>query len=271
MLDIEQLIPLVLTKEDIIGLSSDMVVLEDEEEEFELLDDDARAFLHFYSHGYRIYPYARLNSFEKRRKFTVAAFVSDEPRLGTYTRQNGEPGRFMAVPLMDTSAQLDLMIWSESEIDSPQMTGIKKEDILIIVGVKFNTGKQGAHMTLAQPHILKINPACFTKEHFTTNEQEFLPLCEIEDNVGNIVDVKGILVEKGRLISFTRKDGTEGKVTHIKVFDPSSTAPVTLWDQFAEKAADTHVSAEMILRKMRIKGEENAVVLHSTSGTEIEP
>jgi hypothetical protein len=271
MLDIEQLLPLVLTKEDIIGLSSDMVVLEDGEEENDLLDQDARAFLQFYSHGYKVYPYAKLNSSEKKRKFTVAGIVSDEPRTGTYTRQNGEPGRFMAVPLMDSTGHVDLMVWSETEIDSLQMANIKKDDILVLIGVKFNSGKQGDHITLAQPHLIKINPVGFTKEHFAVNEQEFLLLSEIEDNVGKVVDVKGILVEKGRLISFTRKDGSQGKVIHIKVFDSTSTAPVTLWDQFAEKVADTSISAELILRKMRIKGEENGVVLHSTNSTEIEP
>jgi hypothetical protein len=283
MLDIEQLIPLVLTREDLIDLSSDMVVLEDEEEGSELLDETARAFFHFYSHGYKIYPYAKLNSFEKpkgsferkppkkRRKFTTAAIVSDEPRVGTYTRQTGEPGRFMAVPLKDSSGQLDLMVWSETEIDSLQMAGVKKEDVLVIVGAKFNSGKQGPHLSLAQPHIIKINPKGLTQEHFSSHEQEFHPLSDMEDNVGKVVDVKGILVEKGRLISFTRKDGSEGKVTHIKVFDSSSTAPVTLWDDIAETVADMGISTEMILRKMRIKSEDGAVVLHSTNATEIGP
>jgi len=271
MLDIEQLLPLALTKEDIIGLSSDMVVLEGEDEGSELLDEDARAFFQFYSHGYRIYPYAKLGSFEKKRKFTVVGMVSEDPRTGTYTRKDGEQGRFLAVPLKDTSGQLDLMVWSDSEIDSLQKANLKRDDILVLVGIKFNSGKQGAHITLAQPHLLKINPKGFTKEHFTHDIPEFLPLSEIEDNVGKVVDVKGILVERGRLASFTRKDGSEGKVVHIKLFDSTSTAPVTLWDHLAEKVANTSVSAEMIFRKMRIKGEENGIVLHSTNGTIVEP
>ena len=273
MLDIEQLIPVVLTKEDLIELSSDMVVLEDEDPEgqdsTELLDPDARAFLQFYELGYRIYPYTHLAKFEKRKKYTVAAIVSNDPRTGDYTRPNGDPGKFMAIPLKDPSGQIDLMIWSDSEMGSLGMANIKKGDLLLVVGAKFNEGKRGVHITLAKPYVIKVNPKGFTKEHFTIHEQEFLPLNEIEDNVGRVVDVKGVLVEKGRLIDFDRKDGSKGKVMHIKIFDSTSTAPLTLWDFLAEKVGNLSISTEIVLRRMRIKVEDEGVVLHSSSSSEM--
>jgi len=270
MLNIKQLISLAITKEDLIGLSSDLVPLGEDTAYDDLLDDDARVFMDFYRQGYRIYPYKRLHELDYKQRSTIVGVVQSTPRVGEYTRKSGEPGRFLAITLKDPSGSIDLLVWSENEINELTSRGIKEEDVLLVIGAKLNKGNRGDHLGLAQPFIIKIDPPEIVQEVlFNKQEYDFLALDQIEKNIGSTVDIKGVLVEKGRPITFERKDGTEGVVLHLKVFDSSATVSITLWDPIAEMASELTISQEVVFRDLRVKNEDGGVILHSTGNTTI--
>ncbi|MDD1720418.1 MAG: OB-fold nucleic acid binding domain-containing protein [Euryarchaeota archaeon] len=52
------------------------------------------------------------------------------------------------------------------------------------------------------------------------------------------VDISGVVLEVGPVRTFSRRDGSVGKVASISIGDQTGTIRVTLWDTMADKASD---------------------------------
>jgi hypothetical protein len=101
------------------------------------------------------------------------------------------------------------------------------------------------------------------------NLENYPPNTHGEDGE-ELVEISGVLVEKSRLIDFTRDDGSAGKVLHIGVYDSPHTTAVTLWDELAEMVYRMALSTKVSLGSLRPRTEDGKAVLHSTDTTKIE-
>ena len=63
----------------------------------------------------------------------------------------------------------------------------------------------------------------------------------------NGVDIRGVILEVGSVRTFSRRDGSMGKVTNVTIGDETGKVRVTLWDDIANNVADFDVGDVLVI------------------------
>ena len=126
--------------------------------------------------------------------------------------------------------------------------------------------------TPAAEPMIKIDPPGLMAKHFEPVDDtvsDITALSDLEECTGFIVNVRGVLTDKGRPTVFTRKNGGSGKVAHVRLFDSSATANATLWDEAATAIEDKEIGVEVTLTALRVRMDTSGLTLHSTNFTKV--
>jgi len=270
---LEMLAALAITEDDIKALGRGFEPTHADWEYLDLLDDAAKSMFSFYWSGQGIPRYKPLSDLKPNERCTVVALVEKDPRLSQYTTKTGDAGKFASIWIRDMSGTRELMLWDKDEVALAEVGGIKQGSVLMLLGARLAEGKQGLNLSLGTPHVIKIDPPGIQAKYFDPQGQsgttDIAALSDIDSSMGLIVNIKGILTEKGKFTTFKRKSGGQGTVVHVRLFDSTATANVTLWDDAAAAVEFKEIGSETILTSLRVKMDTAGLTLHSTNATKV--
>ncbi|MHA1136942.1 MAG: hypothetical protein ACTSSE_10690 [Candidatus Thorarchaeota archaeon] len=170
----------------------------------------------------------------------------------TFTRKDGCEGRVQNIVIVDKSSKVRVTFWGD---DIDKIADAKEGDVIRILHGYVKEGfKGGVELQVGNRAEIKINPKGTTK-------LQKLDISKISDDasssgvVGNSeplgkaniadlsvemrdVDIEGKVVTAYDVKTFTRKDGTEGRLRNVIIADQTSKIRVTFWGDDIDKIAD---------------------------------
>jgi replication factor A1 len=105
------------------------------------------------------------------------------------------------------------------------------------------------------------------KEVYPNPEDEIIDLDVLNEELQEI-DTKGTVEKLGRLVTFNRADGTEGRVANLFIKGQLTRKRIVFWDQRAEEAFNFTRGDELLIQGANVKLDRNGnPELHSTRST----
>ncbi len=151
-----------------------------------------------------------------------------------FTRDNDTSGRVVNLNLADDTGSIKAALWDEA-CDLVKIGDIKPGQTLKVKGyvregqrgLEVNVGRGGSIEHVDMEVSVNLKP---------------LKIGEIKNGM-NALNIVGKIIDIGTVRTFSRKDGTAGKVRNITIGDDTGKIRLTLWDGKAEaqefKAGDT--------------------------------
>lgn len=173
------------------------------------------------------------------------AKVTSVGDIKEFSRDNDTTGRVVNLNLADDTGSIRAALWDEA-CDLVKIGDIKMGQTLKVKGyvkqgqrgIEVNVGKGGGIEHIEKEVIVNIKPH------------------KINDiKIGmNGLNVLGKVLDLGKVRTFSRKDGTVGKVANITIGDETGKIRVTLWDA---KAENPGVKVGEIVEVMNAYAREN--------------
>ncbi len=163
-----------------------------------------------------------------------------------FSRDNDSMGRVVNLNLADDTGSIRAALWDEA-CDLVKIGDIKMGQTLRVKGyvkqgqrgIEINVGKGGGIEHIEKEVNVNIKPH---------------KINEIKTGM-NGLNVLGKVLDLGKVRTFSRKDGTSGKVANITIGDDTGKIRVTLWDA---KAENPGVKAGEIVEVMNAYARENS-------------
>ncbi|MFW9844340.1 MAG: OB-fold nucleic acid binding domain-containing protein, partial [Candidatus Thorarchaeota archaeon] len=169
----------------------------------------------------------------------------------TFSRKDGGEGQVQNIIIADETGKVRVTFWSE---DIDKIAKAKEGDVIRIVhgyvkegfrgGVEYQVGKRSEitlnpkGSKLKQLDLSKIADDASSSGTGTSYESiGKTAIGELALGMGD-VDVEGKVVTAYDVKTFTRKDGTEGKLRNVVIADQTSKIRVTFWGDDVETVAD---------------------------------
>ncbi len=160
----------------------------------------------------------------------AVAFVGKLSRISP-TREfsrNGDVGHVANLVVSDETGSIRIVLWNDL---ATHVEELQIGQTLKIAGVV----KEG-------PYGLEVN-AREIKVDESVPKTEVPPSKDKETIAGlmvglNAVEISGVILDVGSVRTFSKRDGSVGKVSNITIGDETGKVRVTLWDEMAEKAVD---------------------------------
>lgn len=162
-----------------------------------------------------------------------------------FSRDNDSMGRVVNLNLADDTGSIRAALWDEA-CDLVKIGDIKMGQTLKVKGyvkqgqrgIEINVGKGGGIEHIEKEVNVNIKPQ---------------KINEIKAGM-NGLNVLGKVLDMGKMRTFSRKDGTAGKVANITIGDDTGKIRVTLWDA---KAENPGVNVGEIVEVMNAYAREN--------------
>ncbi len=98
-------------------------------------------------------------------------------------------------------------------------------------------------------------------------DNEIIDLDVLDEEIMEI-DTKGTVIKLGRLVTFSRADGTEGRVANVHIKGTQISRRIVFWDQRAEEAFNFTRGDELLIQGVNVKLDRDGnPELHSTRST----
>ncbi|MCZ7403182.1 MAG: OB-fold nucleic acid binding domain-containing protein [Candidatus Methanoperedens sp.] len=174
------------------------------------------------------------------------AKVTSVGDIKEFSRDNDTTGRVVNLNLADDTGSIRAALWDEA-CDLVKIGDIKMGQTLKVKGyvkqgqrgIEINVGKGGGIEHIEKEVNVNIKPH---------------KINEIKAGM-NGLNVLGKVLDLGKLRTFSRKDGTAGKVANITIGDDTGKIRVTLWDA---KAENPGVKLGEIVEVMNAYARENS-------------
>jgi len=151
-----------------------------------------------------------------------------EPK--TFKTKDGTPNKVTNLEIFDETAQTRLVIWG----DRPELTGkISKNDILKITGGYVREGLSGMELHLGSRGDIQINPEESPRDELPEAEINLTKINQLRPNESS-VDLAARVINAYDPRSFTRQDGSEGKVASAVLGDETGTIRASFWGDKAD-------------------------------------
>ena len=164
---------------------------------------------------------------------TIIGRLSRVYSTRTFTRKDGNTGRVRNIEIIDQTGSVRVALWDD-QTQTIEKEEIDKGDLIKISGADARMGyKDKIELSLGrQGSIVKVNDS----EHEATIPQvstaamtSLSALKAVDD--GTDVSVKGkIVFKRDSPTTFDRKDGSEGRVSSIRIADGTDQTRITFWD-----------------------------------------
>ncbi len=151
-----------------------------------------------------------------------------------FSRDNDTTGRVVNLNLADDTGSIKAALWDEA-CDLVKIGDIKPGQTLKIKGY-IKEGQRGFEVNVGKGGSIE-----HVEKEISVNLKP-LKIGEIKNGM-NSINVVGKVLDMGTVRTFSRKDGTSGKVRNITIGDETGKIRLTLWDTKADaqefKAGDT--------------------------------
>jgi replication factor A1 len=167
----------------------------------------------------------------------AVAFVGKLSRISP-TREfsrNGDVGYVANLVVSDETGSIRVVLWNDL---AKHVEELQIGQTLKIGGVV----KEGPYGLEVNAREIEVDESVPKTEVTPSKDNEM-----IAGLVGglNAVEISGVILDVGPVRTFSKRDGSVGKVSNITIGDETGRVRVTLWDDMAEKAVD-FVSGDVV-------------------------
>ncbi|MHA2243329.1 MAG: hypothetical protein ACXADY_00005 [Candidatus Hodarchaeales archaeon] len=219
---------------------------------------------------------------KKRPKLTIKSLKKMEPGLsgvgltGTVLRvfnpiefvKEGVKGILAPILLHDGTDSIRTVLWGSMarRITEKQ---IERGSIIKITQAYTKLGRnQELELHLGDRGLLELDTET-ENENFPDPEDEILSFDSLDDQMLGI-DTRGTVLRVGKLVTFNRSDGTEGRVSNLFLKDKKATRRMVFWDNQAESAFNFTRGDEILIQAANVKlDRDGKPEIHSTRATYI--
>ena len=169
-----------------------------------------------------------------------------------FRRLDGSPGKVARLLMADRTGSATVVLWDE-KAGVVERGDIKEGKVIRILhgytrealdgGVEVHVGIRGE---------LQIEPQDVDPREFPEVAPEVRKIGELKAGLG-LVSVVGVLQAVGPPSTFTRPDGTTGRVRRIRIADETGFVPVVLWDDAVDAAEELEVGASLQVLNARVR------------------
>ena len=167
----------------------------------------------------------------------AVAFVGKLSRTSP-TREfsrNGEVGYVANLVVSDETGSIRVVLWNDL---AKHVEQLQIGQTLKIGGVV----KEGPYGLEVNAREIEVDESVPKTEVASSKDKE-----TIADLIAglNAVEISGVILDVGPVRTFSKKDGSVGKVSNVTIGDETGRVRVTLWDDLAEQAGD-FVSGDVV-------------------------
>lgn len=168
---------------------------------------------------------------------TITAQIKGVYEPKTFSRNDGTQGAVQNIVLIDKSGKCRLILWDD-QIRQFNDMDIERGTILKLSGVFVKQSKFDGVMelSLSSRSMIDINPKEINKNDFPDSLLSGKKISELKLGMTD-VNIIGQITGIRPVNTFSRKDGTEGKVSSIELADETGKIKLTLWDEKAEQVS----------------------------------
>ncbi|MGD2201601.1 MAG: OB-fold nucleic acid binding domain-containing protein [Candidatus Bathyarchaeota archaeon] len=186
----------------------------------------------------------------------------------TFTRRDGREGKVLRMLLGDSTGSVAVVFWDEK---ADQVAASKVADgkiVRILHGytrerrgeIEVNIGNRGQ---------IYMEPLDAEEEKFPTAESFYKTPAEIFRP--GTVNLYGVIVDKFRVSTFNRQDGSEGRVTRVALEEGGGRINLVLWDDKVDEVQDLEVGTKIqVIGGNARERQDRSLEVHTSYNTEIE-
>ncbi len=175
-----------------------------------------------------------------------------------FVKWDGSPGRVANIVLSDKTGSIRVVLW-DKWTDLIQDGELRLGSLLSVSG-RIKEGQRGLEITANNLRLIR---------HDTGFEVKDCPIGDIRDGM-DAISLKGKILEIGTIRTFSRKNGTTGKVATIMIGDRSGKIRVTLWDERALDVEMLSIGDSVRITNGYAKKRYNVVELYVGSHGQVE-
>ncbi len=167
----------------------------------------------------------------------AVAFVGKLSRISP-TREfsrNGDVGHVANLVVSDETGSLRVVLWNDL---ATHVEELQIGQTLKIAGVV----KEGPYGLEVNAREIEVDESVPKTEVASSKDKE--TIADLMAGL-NAVEISGVILDVGPVRTFSKRDGSVGKVSNITIGDETGRVRVTLWDEMAERAVD-FVSGDVV-------------------------
>jgi replication factor A1 len=160
----------------------------------------------------------------------AVAFVGKLSRISP-TREfsrNGDVGHVANLVVSDETGSIRIVLWNDL---ATHVEELQIGQTLKIAGVV----KEGPYGLEVNAREIEVDESVPKTEVSSSKDKETIAGLMVGLNA---VEISGVILDVGSVRTFSKRDGSVGKVSNITIGDETGKVRVTLWDEMAEKAVD---------------------------------
>jgi replication factor A1 len=251
--------------------------IDKKKEELEFLINDIAA-AHIIAKDFEV-PLGRPDT-KKRPELTIKSLKQMEPGLSgvnitgiilrvyhpiEFTREGGK-GLLAPILLHDGSESIRTILWG-SKARQISENHLRRGSVINLKQGYTKLGRSG-NLELHVGDRGFVNILTDVKKDMYPNpDNEIIDLDVIDEELQEI-DTKGTVIKFGRLVTFNRADGTEGRVANVHIKGKQVNRRIVFWDQRAEEAFNFTRGDELLIQGINVKLDRDGnPELHSTRST----
>ncbi|RLG35392.1 replication factor A [Methanosarcinales archaeon] len=203
-----------------------------------------------------------IDGWSEEKNGTAVSVEGQVIRIDTikeFEKYDGSPGRVANILISDDTGTIRTVLWDKLT-DLIQDGDLRLGTIINLNG-HVKEGYRGPEITAEQVEIVRHEPGF---------EPRNISIKEIKDGM-DAISVVGRVLEIGDVRTFSRKNGTVGKVGTIMIGDITGKIRVTLWDDRALDIESLAVGNSVRISNAYAKKRYNVVELYVGSHGQIEP
>jgi replication factor A1 len=214
-----------------------------------LINRKTAAYLLAVELGRNIYHTTRISDLVPDQETTVLVSVSSaEPKF--FDKKSKDGGQVASLNIYDNSGECRLVLWDYNHIDLVKNGSIKTDTKLKIINGKVKSSEYGLELHVTRKNLLIVDPVDFNSLSDKGNSTDISQLTldnlnELES--GQAVNTTGMITKKTKIRTFTRKNGSEGRVANFDLYDGTDTMRVTLWDDQTENIDNFDIGDNVII------------------------
>ncbi len=162
----------------------------------------------------------------------------------SFTRRDGREGKVMRMLLGDGTGSVAIVLWDE-KADLASASKIKRGKIVRVLHGYSRERRGETEINVGSRGQLYMEPMDAVEDDYPPVESFFRTPGEIHSP--GSVNLVGVVVDKYPASTFTRRDGSTGKVARLVLVEGGGEINVVLWDDRVDELGDTAVGTRLRL------------------------
>jgi replication factor A1 len=249
VLSLEETIDLILKNQSEFDRSAILKMIKEKREELgpEVVNDESAAMIVARELGVDLHQISakarfKIEDIEETTKcvaLTVKILSVGDVR--TFKRQDGTEGKVASLGVADETGRIRLVLWDE-KTDAVTEEAVTKGTVIRILGGYVKKGLGDAlEVNLGRTSTLKVLDDYEIEEmELDLSDADIVKMGELQDKMFGIT-VRAKVGTVYPMSTFTRKDGSEGRVLSIIAGDETGSARIVFWDDRADEIQDVQV------------------------------